>query len=61
MELQSEPTQPETSRVPSLDEIVRDHILHVLQICGGHKTRTSQLLGIDRSTLWKKLRDYGVE
>ncbi|MEO8843871.1 MAG: helix-turn-helix domain-containing protein [Kofleriaceae bacterium] len=61
MELQSEPTPAETPRVPSLDEVIRDHILHVLRICEGQKTRTSRLLGIDRSTLWKKLRDYGVE
>lgn len=61
MELQTEPAHVETSRVASLDEVVRDYILHVLRICGGHKTRTSQLLGIDRSTLWKKLREYGVE
>ncbi len=44
--------------VPTLDEVVRDHILHVLALCGNHKTRAAQLLGIDRTTLWKKLRDY---
>jgi DNA-binding protein Fis len=48
-------------RVRSLDEVVREHILHVVRLCGNHKTRASQLLGIDRSTLWKKLREYGVE
>ena len=47
--------------VPTLDEVVRDHILHVVKLCGNHKTRASQMLGIDRSTLWKKLREYGVE
>jgi DNA-binding protein Fis len=51
----------EAQRVRSLDEVVREHILYVLRLCGNHKTRASQLLGIDRSTLWKKLREYGVE
>jgi DNA-binding protein Fis len=45
--------------VPTLDQVVRDHILHVVKLCGNHKTRASQMLGIDRSTLWKKLREYG--
>ena len=49
------------SCVLTLDQVVRDHILHVLSLCGNHKTRTAQMLGIDRSTLWKKLREYGVE
>ena len=49
------------SSVPTLDQVVHDHILHVLSLCGNHKTRTAQMLGIDRSTLWKKLREYGVE
>ena len=47
-------------RVPTLDEVVRDHILHVLAIHGNHKARTAQALGIDRTTLWKKLREYGA-
>lgn len=47
--------------VPTLDQVVRAHILHVLAVCGNHRTRTAQMLGIDRSTLWKKLREYGVE
>jgi DNA-binding NtrC family response regulator len=49
-----------TPRVPTLDEVVRDHILHVLAIHGNHKARTAQALGIDRTTLWKKLREYGT-
>jgi DNA-binding NtrC family response regulator len=47
--------------VPTLDELERSHILHVLQLCEGQKTRAAQLLGINRTTLWKKLRQYGLE
>jgi len=46
-------------RVATLEEVVRDHILHVLASLGNHKAKTAQALGIDRTTLWKKLREYG--
>ena len=45
----------------SLDELERIHILRVLDACGGQKTRASAVLGINRTTLWKKLRQYGIE
>ena len=54
-----ETSSSESPRVATLDEIVRDHILHVLAIHGHHKAKTAQALGIDRTTLWKKLREYG--
>jgi DNA-binding NtrC family response regulator len=47
--------------VPTLDELERAHILRVLELCEGQKTKAAQLLGINRTTLWKKLRQYGVE
>lgn len=47
-------------RVATLEEVVRDHILQVLAIHDNHKARTAQALGIDRTTLWKKLREYGA-
>ena len=48
-------------RVPTLDELERAHILSVLQLCEGQKTKAAQLLGINRTTLWKKLRQYGLD
>jgi DNA-binding NtrC family response regulator len=44
----------------SLEEIEREHILRVLREVGGNQSRASQLLGIDRKTLYLKLRKYGV-
>ena len=44
----------------SLEEIERDHILRVLKESGGNQSRASQLLGIDRKTLYLKLRKYGL-
>ncbi|HWN69424.1 MAG TPA: sigma-54 dependent transcriptional regulator [Haliangium sp.] len=45
----------------SLDELERLHILRVLEACAGQKTRAAAILGINRTTLWKKLRHYGIE
>jgi DNA-binding protein Fis len=45
----------------SLDELERRHVLRVLEACGGQKTRAAAVLGINRTTLWKKLRHYGLE
>jgi DNA-binding NtrC family response regulator len=47
--------------VPTLDELERAHILRVLELCEGQKTKAAQLLGINRTTLWKKLRQYGLD
>ncbi len=45
----------------SLDELERIHILRVLRACSGQKTKASAILGINRTTLWKKLRQYDIE
>jgi len=45
----------------SLDEVERRHILRVLEAHGGNKVATSQVLGIDRKTLYRKLLRYGLE
>ncbi len=47
--------------LPSLDELERVHVLRVLRACDGQKTKASAILGINRTTLWKKLRQYGIE
>jgi DNA-binding NtrC family response regulator len=48
-------------QVPTLDELERAHILRVLELCENQKTKAAQLLGINRTTLWKKLRQYGLD
>ena len=35
--------------------------LAVLAACEGGKTKAAALLGINRTTLWKKLNQYGLE
>jgi DNA-binding protein Fis len=44
-----------------LHELERQHILRVLSACEGQKAKAAAILGINRTTLWKKLRLYGVE
>ncbi|MEO7097670.1 MAG: sigma-54-dependent Fis family transcriptional regulator, partial [Polyangiales bacterium] len=47
--------------IPTLDELERTHILRVLELCEQQKTKAAAMLGINRTTLWKKLRQYGIE
>jgi DNA-binding NtrC family response regulator len=51
----------ENDELVSLDDLERRHILRVLDAVEGQKTKASAILGINRTTLWKKLRQYGVE
>jgi len=43
---------------PALDVIERAYIMFVLQSEGGNKTRAAEVLGIDPSTLYRKLSRY---
>jgi DNA-binding NtrC family response regulator len=45
----------------SLEDLERQHILRILELAEGQKARAAAILGINRTTLWKKLRQYGVE
>jgi len=45
---------------PTLDVIERAYITWVLQSEGGNKTRAAEVLGIDPSTLYRKLGRYEV-
>lgn len=42
----------------SLVELEQEYISHVLRCCDGRKTRAAKVLGIDKTTLWRKLRRY---
>ena len=47
--------------VTSMEVIERAYIQWVLQAEGGNKTRAAEVLGIDPSTLYRKLNRYGIE
>jgi len=46
-------------RVIPLEEQERDYILWVLEEAHGNQTLAAQMLGIDRVSLWRKLKRYG--
>ena len=45
---------------PTLEIVERAYILYVLQAEGGNKARAAEVLGIDPSTLYRKLNRYGL-
>ncbi len=48
-------------RIPSLEEQEKNYILWVLSEVGGNKSEAARVLGIDRVSLWRKLKRYGIE
>jgi transcriptional regulator with PAS, ATPase and Fis domain len=46
------------NRLPTLMEREADYIRFVLEHCDGNRTRAAQILGIDRVSLWRKLKKY---
>ncbi|KAF0144846.1 MAG: response regulator HsfA [Nitrospirae bacterium] len=48
-------------KIPSLEEQETAYINWVLKEVGGNKTLASQILGIDRVSLWRKLKKLGLE
>ena len=58
----SEPLVAErTPTNPTLEAVERAYIMWVLQSESGNKSRAAEVLGIDPSTLYRKLSRYGVE
>ena len=39
----------------------RAHILKVLDDVSWNQARAAEILGIGRNTLWRKLKDYGIQ
>ena len=52
--------QSESFAAASLADIERDHILATLEHTGWHKSKTAGILGIERATLDRKIRRYGL-
>ena len=57
--------QGEITSAVSLAEVAakaeKAHIMRTLKSAKGNKTKTAELLGISRKTLWEKLKGYKVE
>jgi DNA-binding NtrC family response regulator len=51
----------ETSGIPTLEQVECEHIRDVMQRTGGVRSRAARLLGIASSTLYEKLKKYGLD
>jgi DNA-binding NtrC family response regulator len=49
------------SEVPTLEEQEKNYIQYVLESCNGNKTQAAKIMAIDRVSLWRKLKRYGIE
>lgn len=47
--------------LPTLEELERRYLLHVLEAAKGNRTRAAEILGVDRRTLYRMAERYGVE
>jgi DNA-binding NtrC family response regulator len=48
------------AKLPSLAEMEKRYLAHVLKVTSGNKVRTASILGIDRSTLYRKIEEYKI-
>ncbi len=65
-------TFPERMRIPvdasamsgedlmTLEEVSRAYIIKVLEMTGGNKARASEILGINRTSLWRMIQRLGI-
>ena len=52
------PTLDAARKFLSLAEMEKHYILEVLEATGGNKSKTTELLGISRTALWRKLKQF---
>ena len=51
---------PPDEQFMTLAELEQDYISHLLKITGGARAKTADILGIDRVSLWRKMKKYGL-
>jgi len=52
---------PEIASAPTtLEAQEREHILRALELARGNRSEAARMLGIDRVSLWRKLKKYGL-
>jgi transcriptional regulator with PAS, ATPase and Fis domain len=47
--------------LPTLDEVERRYLLHVLEVVGGNRSRAADAMGIDRRTLYRMAERFGID
>ena len=51
---------PPEEQFMTLAELEQDYISHLLKITGGARAKTAEILGIDRASLWRKMKKYDL-
>jgi two-component system nitrogen regulation response regulator NtrX len=60
-EMPYEPAPPATGKLAEArDQFERDYILRALAAAQGNMSRTADMLGLERSNLYKKMRAFGI-
>lgn len=49
------------SRIQTIAELEREHLIRVLDLTGGNRKRAAELLGINRRTLYRMAERFGIE
>ncbi|MDZ7337110.1 MAG: sigma-54 dependent transcriptional regulator [candidate division KSB1 bacterium] len=52
---------PASQEIRTLEQMEKEHIARVLVATAGNRSRAAQLLGIDRKTLYEKIKRYQIE
>ncbi len=58
---QMAPTPPPARELTTLQSLERRAIVQALEATGGDRLRAAKLLGIGKTTIYRKLRQYGLE
>jgi transcriptional regulator with PAS, ATPase and Fis domain len=54
-------TAPVTSDLQTLEMNEATYIAQVLEYTGGNRNQAAEILGIDRVSLWRRIKRYGLE
>ena len=61
MRLKEESLVREGETIHSLQVMERSHILNTLEQVGWNRKRAAELLQISTTTLWRRLKEFGIE
>ena len=54
------PQEQPFADLPTLDDLERRYLLHVLDAAKGNRTRAAEILGVDRRTLYRMAERFGI-
>jgi DNA-binding NtrC family response regulator len=60
-DLSIETYRQHSSGIPTAEEQEKKYIRWVLGKCDGNRTKAAKIMGIDRVSLWRRLKRYGME